>query len=78
MTETYTEILITSDSDYEKLTAEIYCEDKFVALLNQDNGLDNIIIEFPGNNVTEDAVLRKLELSIFEKAIAEAKSRLKE
>ena len=72
-----TEILITSDSDYEKLTAEIYYGGKFVALLNQDDGLDKIIIEFPEDNIIEDSVLRKLDLSIFEEAIIEAKLKLK-
>jgi len=70
-------ILLSSDSDYEKLTAEIYYEDKFIALLNQDNGLDCMKIEFPDTNVKEELVLRKIDLAIFEKALLEAKRKIK-
>jgi hypothetical protein len=70
-------IIFSSDSDYEELTAEIFYKDKFIALLNQDEGLDRLKIEFPGSNVVEDAVLRKIDLAIFEKALEEAKRKLK-
>ncbi|MFI3156661.1 MAG: hypothetical protein QX199_10940 [Methylococcaceae bacterium] len=70
-------IILSSDSDYEKLTAEIFCGEKFIALLNQDEGLDNLKIEFPGPDVQEDAILRKIDLATFEKALAEAKRKIK-
>ena len=35
------ELLLSSDCDYEELTVEMYYDGKFIALLNQDNGLDN-------------------------------------
>ena len=54
-------------------TAEIYYEDRFIALLNQDEGLDRIRVEFPGSNVQEDLVLRKVDLAVFENALLEAK-----
>ncbi len=78
MNDSKIKILLSSDSDYEKLTAEIYYEDKFIALLNQDDGLDCMKIEFPGPNVREDLVLRKVDLAIFEKALVEAKRKIKE
>jgi hypothetical protein len=78
MNDTKISILLSSDSDYEKLTAEIYYEDKFIALLNQDEGLDCMKIEFPGLNVQENLVLRKVDLAIFEKALKEAKRKIKE
>lgn len=70
-------ILLSSDSDYEKLIAEIYYEDKFIALLNQDEGLDSMKIEFPDLNVKENLVLRKVDLEIFEEALKEAKRKIK-
>ncbi len=71
------EILLSSDCDYEELTAEIFCGGKFIALLNQDEGLNSIKIEFPGPDVQEDTVLRIVDLAIFEKALAEAKRKIK-
>lgn len=38
---------ICSDVDYENLIAEIYLEDKFIALISQENGIGNFMVEFP-------------------------------
>lgn len=70
------EILLSSDCDYEKLVAEIRCDGKFIALLNQDEGIDKLKIEFPGNVVLEEMVLRKIDLRVFEKGLELAKKRL--
>jgi len=70
-------ILLSSDPDYEELTAEIFCQGKFVALLNKDAGPNNMKIEFPGSNVREDTVLREVDLVTFEKALTEAKQKIK-
>ena len=70
------EILLCSDCDYEKLVAEIYYDGKFIALLNQDEGIDKIRIEFPGAVVLEEMVLRKMDLAVFEEGLALAKKRL--
>jgi len=67
------EILLCSDCDYEKLVAEIYYDGKFIALLNQDEGIDKIRIEFPGAVVLEEMVLRKMDLAVFEEGLALAK-----
>ena len=72
------DIIISSDSDFEELTVEIFYDGKFVALLNQDEGLDKIKIEFPSIDVKEDKVLRKMDLSTFEKALSEAKRKIME
>lgn len=77
MTDSDIKIILSSDSNYEELTAEIFYEEKFIALLNQDEGLDSIKIEFPGPDVQENAVLRKIDLAVFEKALAEAKLKLR-
>ena len=77
MTDSDIKIILSSDSNYEELTAEIFYEEKFIALLNQDEGLDSIKIEFPGPDVQENAVLRKIDLAVFEKALVEAKLKLR-
>lgn len=38
-------IIMSSDLDYEELCAEIYFEDQFVAMLTQENGIENMEIE---------------------------------
>ncbi|MDH5565005.1 MAG: hypothetical protein OEY91_15455 [Nitrospirota bacterium] len=70
------EILLCSDCDYEKLVAEILYDGKSIALLNQDEGIDKIRIEFPGAVVLEEKVLRKIDLAVFEEGLALAKKRL--
>ena len=39
-------IVIASDVDYEKLIAEIYCDDEFIALIHQENGMQDLQVEF--------------------------------
>ena len=71
------ELLLSSDCDYEELTVEIYYDGKFIALLNQDNDLDNLRIEFPTSTVADETlVLRKMDLAILEQALILAKKRI--
>ena len=70
------EILLSSDCDYEELTAEIFFDGKFIALLNQDDGPENLKIEFPAPGVDETMVLRKIDLSILERALTLAKKKI--
>ena len=70
------EIRVWSNFDYEKLIAEIYYKGKYVALINQDDGLDNLKIEFPGADEEGDSVLREIDLSVFEEALELAKGEL--
>ncbi|WP_230507140.1 hypothetical protein, partial [Serratia montpellierensis] len=42
-------IIVSSDVDYEKLIAEIYCDEEFIALLQQEDGDNNIKVEFSPN-----------------------------
>jgi len=39
-------IIIASDVDYEHLIAEIYCDDEYIALVQQEEGKDKLKIEF--------------------------------
>lgn len=38
-------IVMSSDSEYEDLCAEIYFQDEFVAIVSQEEGFDNLLIE---------------------------------
>ncbi|HEJ9031768.1 TPA: hypothetical protein SML49_002640 [Serratia marcescens] len=42
-------IIVSSDVDYKKLIAEIYCDEEFIALLQQEDGDNNIKVEFSPN-----------------------------
>lgn len=64
-------IIIASDVDYEKLIAEIYRNDEFIALLQQEDGADNIKVEFSPDLVS-------LNLEWFQNALNKAKNKLLE
>lgn len=70
------EILIASDSNYEKVFAEIYYDKKFVALVSQENGIKNLNIEFPDNTVDQNQVAKKIDYDQFIAALGVAKSKL--
>jgi hypothetical protein len=62
-------IIIASDIDYEKLIAEIYCNDEFIALLQQEDGIDDIKVEFSSN-------INALDLDWLQNALHEARKKL--
>ena len=76
MSDSGIEILLSSDSDYEELTAEIFYKGKFIALLNQDDGVENLKIEFPTVGLDENMVLRKIDLTILEQGLKLAKKKI--
>ena len=76
MTNSDIKIILSSDNNYEKLVAEIYHRDKFVALMNQDKGREGIVIEFPDSDVDQNLISRKIELTVFAEALDLAKRRL--
>ena len=57
------ELLLSSDCDYEELTVEIYYDGKFIALLNQDNDLDTLSIEFPASEVANEIIFFMLRFA---------------
>jgi hypothetical protein len=65
-------LLIANDSEHEELFVEIYYEKKFVASINQERGLGNLEIEFPGSNLVESLIARKVPLNDFLSLINEA------
>ncbi|MBN7121126.1 hypothetical protein BSU01_05275 [Erwinia billingiae] len=62
-------IIISSDIDYEKLIAEIYCNDEFIALLQQEDGINDIKVEFSSN-------INALDLDWLQNALHEARKKL--
>lgn len=66
------DFLIASDSDHEKVFVEIYYQQKYIALISQENGVDNLIIEFPGLNLNEAVISRSLPLNDFSILINDA------
>lgn len=66
---------IASNTDYNKLVAEIYIVDRFVALLNQDEGSSSLKIDFLRDFNTHDTSL-SVNFDIFVAALAEAKRQL--
>lgn len=65
------QIVIGSPVDYEELVAYIAIDGQYIALLNQDDGKDNIKIEF-----SEEPPIKVLDLDIFMAALVEAKRAL--
>lgn len=68
--------VLSSDPDYEKLIVEMYYDDKFIALLNQDDGLENVKIEFPSPCCDEQSIISKMSLQEFEECLEASKNRL--
>ena len=65
------QIVLFSPSDYEKLTAEILFDGEEIALVQQEEGDDKMIVEF-----YKHPKEIKVYLSEFIEALQEAKSRL--
>ena len=70
------DFLIADDSEHEKVFIEIYYKDKFVASISQEQGLDKLEIEFPGPNLVESLIIRKVPLKEFLDLVNDAAKRL--
>jgi hypothetical protein len=64
--------LIADDGDHEKVFIEIYPKGKFVALISQERGIDDMDIEFPGPGLLESLIKRKMPLKEFLDLITQA------
>ncbi|QTO56379.1 hypothetical protein J8I88_17995 (plasmid) [Duffyella gerundensis] len=62
-------IIVSSDVDYESLIAEIYFDDILIALLQQENGINDIRIEFSSD-------INTINFDWFQNALNEAKKKL--
>ena len=70
------EVILASPPEHEELTAEIYFDGKFVALISCDHGLDHLQIETPSTGLDEGRVSRQVELEGFLRAVEVARRRL--
>jgi len=57
--------LIASDSEHEEVFIEIYYNKKHVVSINQEHGIDNLEIEFPGIGLMDSLIERKVPLTEF-------------
>lgn len=69
-------VLICSNVEYNNLIAEIYSHGKYVALVSQEEGPDRLVVEFPGPDQNEDAIIREVNFDWFEYALRQAKNKL--
>ena len=59
------EILISSDSNYDNLVAEMYIDDKYIALVSYDKD-HNFFVETPTmNRSNEEIITHKVEYNTF-------------
>ncbi len=66
------DIIISSDNEYEELCAEIYFDGEFVAIISQEQGNENPIIEISPQKNTSPWTFDFFEfLEIFKKAQTE-------
>lgn len=69
-----TKVILSSDSNYDDLVAEIYIDDKYVALVGFKE--DNFFVETPSHHLKEDVILRKIPYDIFIELLNIAKEKL--
>jgi hypothetical protein len=65
------EIIIGSPTDYEKLVAYIVVDGKNMAMINQERGINDLIIEFYDN-----PEIKEIDFDIFIEALYKAKNEL--
>ena len=71
------EILICSDCNYDNLVAEIYIDDKYIALVSYDNS-GNFFVESPSVKlINENMITLKIDYDVFIELLEEAKNSLK-
>ena len=70
------EVLIADDSEHEKVFAEIQRNNKFLALISQENGPDRLKVELPGLGLDENWVIREVPLDDFIVILGEAARKL--
>jgi len=72
------EIMVSSDNHYDQCVIEMYYKKKLLGRLNQDAGLNNVIVELPEDKegIDKNMLCYSIPLEAFEKAMDLAKSRL--
>jgi hypothetical protein len=70
------EIQVCSDTDYDRLIAEVYIDGVFVCLLSQEDGPDRLMIEFPRSAASNLDLAAIYSLSDFTEGVMRAKHEL--
>ena len=68
-------IILSSDYRYENLVAEIYIDEKYIALVSYDDN-QNFFIETPTNNSDDTLVNHKIPYEVFINLLYDAKQKL--
>ena len=69
-------IIIASDPEHDKVFAEIQFDNRFVALVSQEDGPGQLKVELPGLGLDEACVLRIVPLGEFVTALEKAAEKL--
>jgi hypothetical protein len=68
-------IVLSSDCHYDNLVAEIYIDDKYIALVSYDSKKE-FFVETPANNLDEAVVCHKVPYEVFINLLHDAKKKL--
>lgn len=68
-----TKVIFSSDPNFKELLTEVYLDDFLVYSISVDDGLDNMNLIIPGNNLFEDAIKRNVTLDWMIKSLSYAK-----
>src|SRR5690349_3718139 len=69
-------ILIADDPQHERCFAEIYVDDRFLAIVSDENPESGPTIELPGIGLDEERVTRSVPLAVFQRGVELALKRL--
>lgn len=69
-------VVVCSDEDYDKLIAEIYIDENFVALVSQEQGLDQLVVEFPPDLSRKASSPQKIPFELLVGGLGRAKEEL--
>jgi hypothetical protein len=69
-------VIIADDAEHERVYAEIQCNNKFLAIVSQEEGEDRLLVELPGLGLDEDYVVRQVRLTDFIDVLNQAAMKL--
>lgn len=70
-------VVLASSPEYEEITAEIFFDGKFVALINCEHGPEQLEIEIPSADVDQDKIARRVQLRGFLDSVKLASEKLR-
>lgn len=70
------EVIIADDLNHGKVFAEIHRNNKFLALISQEDGPDRLKVELPGPGLDESQIVRQVPLAEFITMLGHAAKKL--